>query len=251
MFADYQDHVTKPIVGSDDIRDATLAARKVFVRKVANLVVGQLVVLFVISANIYALTSDSDWLRSHEWMLWISVLVVVTTLFTMICFQQVCRISPVNYILLFVFTTFEGVMVGFVSAMFSWTTLLLVVGIAALAWAGFSIAQSYDLSINNDPLSWKPFALIAACVLCAFGLLLVVLQILGSSPESIIWGFDFGIVMLFSLYAIFDLQLMMGGWGGHLVSFLRDDYCFAALSIYMDTVNIFVHMLSLAGDRKS
>lgn len=251
MFADYQDHATKPLVASIDIRDATVAARKLFVRKVADLVVGQLVVLFIISVNIYALTTDSDWLKSHEWMLWISILVVVTTLFTMICFQEVCRVSPVNYILLFLFTTFEGVMVGFVSAMFTWTTLLLTVGITTLAWAGFSIAQSYDLTINDDPLSWKPFALIAACVLCAFGLLVVILQIVGSSPELTIWVFDFGMVMLFSLYAVFDLQLMMGGWGGHLVGFIHDDYCFAALSIYMDTVNIFVHMLSLFGERKS
>lgn len=52
-------------------------------------------------------------------------------------------------------------------------------------------------------------------------------------------------VALFSLYLIYDTQLMMGGDRKNFIS--PEDYIFAALSIYLDIVNIFLYILVLLG----
>jgi len=49
-------------------------------------------------------------------------------------------------------------------------------------------------------------------------------------------------VLVFSIYLIFDTQLIMGKFGNQ---FVIDDYIIASLSLYLDIVNIFVYILSM------
>jgi len=48
---------------------------------------------------------------------------------------------------------------------------------------------------------------------------------------------------LFSLYLIYDTQMMIGG--NHKYSISPEEYIFAALNIYMDIVNIFMYILTI------
>ena len=50
--------------------------------------------------------------------------------------------------------------------------------------------------------------------------------------------------VLFSLYLIYDLQMIMGG---KTYSLSPDDYVAASLSIYLDVVNIFLALLTIIG----
>ena len=50
--------------------------------------------------------------------------------------------------------------------------------------------------------------------------------------------------VLFSLYLIYDLQLIMGG---KTYALSPDDYVAASLSIYLDVVNIFLALLTIIG----
>lgn len=55
--------------------------------------------------------------------------------------------------------------------------------------------------------------------------------------------------VLFSFYIVYDTQLIVGGQHKkHEYSI--DDYAFAALSLYMDVINLFLMILSLFGSRK-
>lgn len=49
--------------------------------------------------------------------------------------------------------------------------------------------------------------------------------------------------LLFSFYIIYDTQLMMGG--KHKYSIHPDEYIFAALSLYIDIINLFLFILSI------
>ncbi|KAK6644491.1 hypothetical protein RUM43_000758 [Polyplax serrata] len=54
--------------------------------------------------------------------------------------------------------------------------------------------------------------------------------------------------LLFSLYLIFDTQMMMGG--NHKYSISPEEYVFAALTLYLDIVNIFMSILTIIGSSR-
>jgi FtsH-binding integral membrane protein len=51
--------------------------------------------------------------------------------------------------------------------------------------------------------------------------------------------------LLFSIYLIYDTQLMMGG--KHKYSISPEEYVFASLNLYLDIVNIFMYILTIIG----
>lgn len=51
--------------------------------------------------------------------------------------------------------------------------------------------------------------------------------------------------LIFSIYLIYDTQMMMGG--KHKYSISPEEYVFASLSLYMDIVNIFIYILTIIG----
>lgn len=51
--------------------------------------------------------------------------------------------------------------------------------------------------------------------------------------------------LIFSIYLIYDTQMMMGG--KHKYSISPEEYVFASLSLYMDVVNIFIYILTIIG----
>ncbi|XP_047534996.1 uncharacterized protein LOC125069520 [Vanessa atalanta] len=54
--------------------------------------------------------------------------------------------------------------------------------------------------------------------------------------------------LIFSLYLVYDTQLMMGG--KHKYSISPEEYIFAALNLYLDIVNIFLFILTIIGMSK-
>lgn len=51
--------------------------------------------------------------------------------------------------------------------------------------------------------------------------------------------------LLFSVYLVYDTQMMMGG--KHKYSISPEEYVFAALNLYLDIVNIFLYILTIIG----
>lgn len=51
--------------------------------------------------------------------------------------------------------------------------------------------------------------------------------------------------LLFSVYLIYDTQMMMGG--DHKYSLSPEEYIFAALNLYLDIINIFIYILTIIG----
>lgn len=54
---------------------------------------------------------------------------------------------------------------------------------------------------------------------------------------------------VFSLYLIYDTQLMMGG--KHKYALDPEEYIFAALNIYLDVINLFMYILMIVGGSRS
>ena len=53
--------------------------------------------------------------------------------------------------------------------------------------------------------------------------------------------------MCYSLYLIYDTQLILGKFGSE---YNIDDYCFAALNLYIDIIYLFIKILYLIGNSR-
>ena len=75
----------------------------------------------------------------------------------------------------------------------------------------------------------------------------ILLSILGTSRITIICYASAG-ALIFSMYIVYDTQLMMGG--KHKYSLSPEEYIFASLSLYLDIINLFLYLLSIFGGGK-
>mmetsp|Transcript_32183 Transcript_32183/g.85021 ORF Transcript_32183/g.85021 Transcript_32183/m.85021 type:complete len:252 (+) Transcript_32183:65-820(+) len=231
-----------------DLTSAPAEVRRGFVRKVYSLLLCQLLLTTLVAAQIYTAGQSREWLQSHEWLLWVSVGATTATICFMVCCKDVCRRYPSNYVFLFLFTAFEAVMIGFISAMFTWESVLLSAGMTV---GVFLCLTLYAFYARTDFTGSAPYLLCAMACLCVFGCGIGILQLVfGVQLRMAVMAYDFLGVLLFSFFIIFDTQLMLGEWGGHGTSFSVDEYVFASLNLYMDIVNMFVHLLSLLGQRR-
>lgn len=228
------------------VDEAAIDIRCGFIRKVYGLLFAQICVTTAVAAYIVVGAQDLNWLRSHEWVLWVSVIGTFSTICAMSCCEGATKSYPTNYIFLFTFTFFEAVMIGFVSAVFTWQSLMLCVMAVGVIFLALTM---YAFNTHRDFTGHGPYLFVALCAVCMFGLILAILPAFGVHVEVGIIIYDFIVVLLFSFYIVFDTQMMLGEYGGHQIKFGIDDYVYAALHLYLDIVNLFVALLSLLGQR--
>lgn len=89
-------------------------------------------------------------------------------------------------------------------------------------------------------------------MLCALLMVLmlagIILSFTGVSRIAMI-GYGSAGALIFSLYIIYDTQLMMGG--KHKYALDPEEYIFASLNIYLDVVNLFMYILMIVGSSSS
>ena len=62
-------------------------------------------------------------------------------------------------------------------------------------------------------------------------------------------GYGSAGALVFSLYIVYDTQLMMGGKRKYALD--PEEYIFAALNIYLDVINLFMYILMIVGGSSS
>eukprot|EP00811_Abedinium_folium_P008649 NODE_17993_length_916_cov_4.479087.p1 GENE.NODE_17993_length_916_cov_4.479087~~NODE_17993_length_916_cov_4.479087.p1 ORF type:complete len:238 (-),score=66.74 NODE_17993_length_916_cov_4.479087:119-832(-) len=222
------------------VKNASDIVRKGFVRKVYGILSAQLVLTTLIGAPFQYLNPEE--LRENSWLLCVSAATVFVTLIVMICCQQKLRQYPTNYCMLFAFTAAEGVLVGFSCSMYTWqsvalaycSTVVIFLALTAFAW-----------TTSADFTKFGPYLFVALVAVLLVSVIFCFLRV-----PMMMMVYDFCCVLLFSFYIVYDTQCMLGKWGGHKMQFEVDDYCLAALCIYMDLLNLFLTLLSMFGDQK-
>ncbi|GFH20908.1 uncharacterized protein HaLaN_18115, partial [Haematococcus lacustris] len=53
---------------------------------------------------------------------------------------------------------------------------------------------------------------------------------------------------LFSLYLIYDIQMLMGG--NHKYKLSPDEYVLGAITLYLDIINLFLHILQVLSEMR-
>ncbi|SPP88083.1 protein lifeguard 1 [Drosophila guanche] len=212
--------------------------RRGFIRKVYLILMAQLVAtfgavsIFVFNDNVkmYAL--------QNGWVFWLALLLMVATLLGLVCSESLRRQTPQNFIFLGGFTVAQSLLLGVSACRFASTEVLMAVGITAavcLALTLFAMQTKYDFTMMGGLL------ITLLVILLIFGLVAVFVG--GSMLITLIYAS--ASALLFSMYLIYDTQLMMGG--RHRYSISPEEYIFAALNLYLDIINIFLDILVIIG----
>lgn len=177
------------------------------------------------------------WAVNNSWLFYVALALLFITMLSMACCETVRRTSPTNFIFLGIFTLAQGFMLGMMTLAFKADEVMLGVGLTAVicfALTLFAFQTKWDFTVMGG-------------VLFVAVILLMVLGIVGifwpGKTLSLIYG-ALG-ALVFSIYLIYDTQLMMGG--KHKYSISPEEYIFASLNLYLDIVNIFIYIMTIIG----
>ncbi|CAL1579141.1 unnamed protein product [Knipowitschia caucasica] len=203
--------------------------RRAFVRKVFSLVFLQLlftftvVCVFTFSSTVKALVQSSIWPYVSSYIVF-AVVVIPLSFCT-----SLSRRHPWNLIALVVVTVTLSYMVGTIASYHDTVTVVLTMGATlaiALAVIAFSAQTRYDFTVCYGLLLVLSVDLLMFVVFSSFYY---------THMAQVAYG-ALG-ALIFSLFLMADVQLMMGDRVN------PEEYVFAALSIYLDIILIFLYLL--------
>ena len=217
--------------------------RRGFIIKTYGILISQLALTclficlsFIKSVKEY-LTSDG-FFTSGFFLTFMCIFLVVTIVVCIIfgCCINTARKFPINYILLFSFTLCMSfyclIFCSFCDPVDVIAAWLLTIG-ATVGLTVYAIRTKEDFTFCGGFLFSFLFLLVfTGCFYFWIGLTAVWLMM----------G-----ILIYSLYIVFDTQLIMGQLG---LKYNIDDYCLAALNLYIDIIYLFLKILSLMGGRR-
>lgn len=212
--------------------------RSGFVRKVYGILSAQLVLTTLIALPIQL---NPEWVIMHRSVAQVAMFASIGLVVGVgCCCKEVARTYPYNYVFLLLVTVCESVIVGFISAMYTTQSVLMMMALTAGIFLGLTF---YAMTTKTDFTGMGGY--LSAGLMCLF--LTSFLMIFFPSPlgQKLLAGFG---ALLFSGYIVYDTQMIMGD--KHQQKFGIDDYVFAALNIYLDIINLFLYLLSLFGERR-
>ena len=157
---------------------------------------------------------------------WITSFVVIIA---MSCCIENARMYPRNMILLGIFTVAEGLFLGVFCCFFDATAVLMAAGITAAVVIALTAFATFT-TIDFTGMGMYLYAALIALILCGLfgGIFIGTVE----SFRNFQYLYACGGVVLFSLYLVYDTQLIVGGQHKKF-QFSVDDYVFAALNIYL------------------
>ncbi|XP_030766158.1 protein lifeguard 1-like isoform X3 [Sitophilus oryzae] len=221
-----------------DFNDQTI--RRGFIRKVYSILMVQLLITFGFVALFCFHEPTKKFVHNTPSLFIIALVVMLVAMITLACCGEVRRKAPVNYVMLFIFTIAEGFLLGVSASTYAPDAVLMAVGITAvvcLALTLFAFQTKYDFTMMGGIL------LVAVIILLVFGIVAIFVH---SRIVNLVYA-SLG-ALIFSVYLIYDTQLMMGG--KHKYSISPEEYVFAALNLYLDIINIFMYVLAIIGNSR-
>ena len=217
--------------------------RKGFIRKVYSLLSLQLLTTFTFSLCLNLIDGANKFVVSEtgQALMWISIIGSFGLLIMMVCNPNSARSSPSNYIILSLFTIFMSYLVGATTLQYSVKSVLVAFAITG----GITISLTIYACQTKYDFTDKGGYLLAVLVgLMLTGIVNIFIQ--NSVLQMICAGVG---AILFSCYIVYDTQLIVGG-KHKKYQFSVDDYVFAAITLYLDIINLFLYLLELIGGRR-
>ncbi len=162
-------------------------------------------------------------------IVFIIVTIVVVIVFS--CCRETARTVPINYILLFSFTLCMSFYCFLLCSFYETSMVISAAFLTFGATVGltfYAIKTSTDFTFCGAFLFALLFILVLTSVLFFW---------VGTNIFFLLLG-----VLIYSLYLIYDTQLIIGN---KTFEYRIDDYCLAALNLYIDIIYMFIKILQI------
>lgn len=207
----------------------TGAERATLVRRTYSLVLASIVVTMF--GTWFAMSNESvlTAVVAHP------IITMLLAFAPLIMAQRVRQVFPQNIAYVFLFSFIMGVTIAAPIYVYSRTQPGIVVQAAGLTLSTFTILTLYAWFSRRDFSAWGGFFITGLWVLIATSLLNIFFQ----NQTASLW-ISSATVLVFSGLLVFDTWRLKNVFG-------PDDYVIAAVTIYLDLLNIFMAILNLRG----
>ena len=205
-----------------------------FIRKVYGILSIQLLITTIFC--IFSMTSSSfqKFFISNIGLFWLTIFLIIIIPFIIICCPNVMRKTPINYIILFIFTFSESYIVGFICSYYSAKIVFMA---TFMTFTMVFTLTIYAITTKNDFTMQGGLLFILGSVFALF-------IIFGFFTNNKIFHVILSLagVILFSFYLIYDTQLIIGN-RKELIEV--DDYILGSFILYTDIIYIFTRLLQI------
>ena len=214
-------------------RNQTRNMRNMFIFRVYLILCSQLAMTILLTAAFLYVDSIKQWVQQANWMFWT---VWVSSLVCLIVLFFVRNKSPVNAIMLIVWTLLESYLIAFITSFYEATAVLQ----AAILTAIVTVSVTVFCFWSKKDFSFMGGALFAVLCVLLLGLFIQLLFPMGSWFVYLYASIG---AVLFTLYILYDTSLLIHRYP-------EDEYILPAISLYLDIVNLFLMILALFGGRR-
>lgn len=166
-------------------------------------------------------------------------------LMTACCCSHLLRIKPWNYILTAMITFFYTSVVALSCCAVPPATVMMAVTTTCALVFGVGL---YAMKTDSDWTGCGPYLIGILIGMMCFSLVVGFVAAMGWISSGAIDMIDlmmsFVTIILFSIFLIYDIQMIMGG-ANRTYQYSTDDYCLAATNLYADIIIIFLEILKL------
>jgi len=216
------------------VAEATIDIRMQFIRKVYSILTVQILLTFIASAASFMSDSYRNWIQSNQWLLWISLFGSFG--FLLLTFWK-RKSYPTNLIFLGVFTAMEAYTISVVTSFYE---SRIVIQALIFTLGIFIFLTAFAMQTKYDFTSWMPYLFGSLWVLILFGFMSAFMP----RTSGVELGYGVVCALIFSGYILVDTQLVMRHY--HV-----EEEIAAAVSLYLDIINLFLAILRILNSQQN
>lgn len=218
----------------------SLSIRHAFIRKVYLILASQLLLTTGIVAIFTFVQPVRGFVQANPAIYWASYAVYFITHIVLVCCKGPRRKFPWNVILLFVFTLAMSYMTGSIASYYSTKAVFLALGITAVVCIAVTV---FCFQTKVDFTKCQGLFCVLGIVMLVTGIITAIVLSFKYIPWLHMLYAAMGAIV-FTLFLAYHTQLLIGN-RKHSIS--PEEYVFAALSIYVDIIQIFLFLLQIIG----
>ncbi|KAG1942315.1 protein lifeguard [Pimephales promelas] len=216
------------------------SVRHSFIRKVYLILAAQLLVTAAIVAIFTFVEPVGVYVRKNPAIYWVSYAIYFVTHIVLVCCTGPRRRFPWNLILLAIFTLALSFMTGNIASYYSTKAVFLALGITVVVCVAVTI---FCFQTKVDFTKCAGFFTVLGIVVFVTGIITVIVLSFKYVPWLHMLYAAIGAIA-FTLFLAYHTQLLIGN---RKLSISPEEYVFAALSLYVDIVQIFLFLLQIIG----
>lgn len=227
-----------PPSAEEKITDSiSVEIRHAFVRKVLGILALQILVTFGVASVFGFVPVLRDFLLRNFWIAIVGAVAAFVLQLVLVCVPNLARKVPANFILMTLITLCYALVLSCAAAASSRNAFLIAIGSTFVVVVGLMI---FACQTKYDFTGCGTYLFVAILCLMIFGFLCIffsnhILHLVYSSIAT----------LLFCMLLVYDTQLVVGG-KHRRYQYSVDDYIFAALTLYIDIIIIFMNILAIA-----